>query len=174
MIIRKMENHEINEIRNIDRSEIIEAIYYFKNKTIVKKPEFYDIRGWNENELSKSLEKLRNLYEKGGTFLGVFENEQLVGVGVLETKFIGSTHDTLQLAFLHVSNPFRKKGIGAELLQRLGKIAERKGAKKLYISATPSENTINFYLNQGCRLVEEVNQELYEEEPEDIHLELEL
>ncbi len=107
-------------------------------------------------------------------YLGVFESEQLVGVGVLETTFIGSTHDTLQLVFLHVSSPYRKKGIAAELLKRLCRTAKKKGAKKLYISATPSENTMGFYLNQGCRLAEEVNQELYEEEPEDIHLELEL
>ena len=44
-------------------------------------------------------------------------------------------------------------------------------ARKLYISATPSENTINFYLNIGCIITREVDQALFELEPEDIHLE---
>ena len=46
------------------------------------------------------------------------------------------------------------------------------GAESLYISATPSKNTIGFYLHMGCRLAFEVNQELFRLEPKDIHLEL--
>jgi hypothetical protein len=41
----------------------------------------------------------------------------------------------------------------------------------MYISATPSENTVNFYQYLGCVLTEEVDAELFELEPEDIHLE---
>ena len=44
-------------------------------------------------------------------------------------------------------------------------------ARKLYISATPSENTINFYRNLGCIVTEDVDQALFELEPEDIHME---
>ena len=49
--------------------------------------------------------------------------------------------------------------------------ARKLGAKKLYISATPSENTVNFYLHLGCVLAKEMDPELFELEPEDIHLE---
>lgn len=72
VITRAMEKHEIDEIRNIDRSEIIEAIYYTRNGTLVKKPEFYDIWSWNEDELLRSLEKLRTLHDRGGTLLRCF------------------------------------------------------------------------------------------------------
>jgi hypothetical protein len=49
--------------------------------------------------------------------------------------------------------------------------ARERGAKRLYISATPSENTINFYLRRGCVVAAEVDPHLFELEPEDIHLE---
>lgn len=49
--------------------------------------------------------------------------------------------------------------------------AKTLGAKKLYISATPSENTINYYLRLGCILATEIDPELITLEPEDIHLE---
>lgn len=39
------------------------------------------------------------------------------------------------------------------------------------ISATPSENTVNFYRNLGCEVTSEIVPELFELEPEDIHLE---
>jgi hypothetical protein len=45
---------------------------------------------------------------------------------------------------------------------------------KLYIAATPSENTVNFFMRLGCDLAVEINQELFAFEPEDIHLEFDL
>jgi hypothetical protein len=41
----------------------------------------------------------------------------------------------------------------------------------MYISATPSEHTVDFYMRLGCRLAAEPDPELYAFEPEDIHLE---
>jgi hypothetical protein len=49
--------------------------------------------------------------------------------------------------------------------------ARELGTKKLYVSAAPSENIVNFYLRQGCVLAEKADPELFELEPEDIHLE---
>jgi hypothetical protein len=49
--------------------------------------------------------------------------------------------------------------------------ARQRGAKGLYISATPSEHTIGFYLHMGCQVSSEPDPELLELEPEDIHLE---
>jgi hypothetical protein len=44
----------------------------------------------------------------------------------------------------------------------------------MYVSATPSLNTVRFYQSLGCRLTELVDPDLFKEEPEDIHLELSL
>ena len=48
------------------------------------------------------------------------------------------------------------------------------GARRLYVSATPSENTVGFYLRRGCRLAAEIDEALFALEPEDNHLELDL
>ena len=40
----------------------------------------------------------------------------------------------------------------------------------LYVSATPTENTVDFYLNRGCMLAPEPDTKLLAAEPEDIHL----
>ena len=52
--------------------------------------------------------------------------------------------------------------------------ARETNARKLYISATPSENTINFYINMGCVVTQEIDEALFELEPEDIHLVMEI
>jgi hypothetical protein len=52
--------------------------------------------------------------------------------------------------------------------------AKKGGAKSMYISATPSEHTIDFYLRLGCKVTPEPDPELFALEPEDIHLEYDL
>lgn len=102
--------------------------------------------------------------------MGAFENDVLVGVAILESKFIGAQQDTLQLKFFHVSRDYRKQGLGTELFNMAVEKAKLLGAKKLYVSATPSENTIQYYMRLGCVLATEINPELFALEPEDIHL----
>ena len=96
---------------------------------------------------------------------------ELVGIVVLDNQRIGKHKDQLQLKFLHVSRSHRQKGLGTRLFELARATARRTGAKRLYISATPSENTVNFYLRLGCAVAEEPDPELFELEPEDIHLE---
>ncbi len=50
--------------------------------------------------------------------------------------------------------------------------AQNFGADKLYISATPTKNTVEFYLKRGAVPVIEPDPGLFADEPEDIHLEL--
>ena len=77
-----------------------------------------------------------------------------------------------QLEFFHVSRPYRKTGLGSALFERAKVAAVAFGARGLYISATPSENTVDFYRSRGAELVTEPDPELFALEPEDIHLEL--
>jgi N-acetylglutamate synthase-like GNAT family acetyltransferase len=62
----------------------------------------------------------------------------------------------------------------AAQLERAAARARELGAQRLYVSATESENTVDFYLRRGCRLAEEVDPALFALEPNDIHLELDL
>jgi N-acetylglutamate synthase-like GNAT family acetyltransferase len=78
------------------------------------------------------------------------------------------------MKFLHVGKSARKQGLGKKLFILAAEKAIELGAKKLYISATPSENTVNFYMQLGCVLATEIDEELFTLEPEDIHLEFDL
>jgi predicted N-acetyltransferase YhbS len=171
MNIRLLQRDEISLIWQIDRREIVEKIYYLRDGELVLEPEYFDIKGWPPGEAEVYTPILLDCYERGATFWGAFDNDKLTGVAILENKFIGSQYDTLQLKFLHVSYGCRKQGLGTRLFEQAVKKARELGAKKLYISATPSENTVNYYLRLGCALATEVNPELFALEPEDIHLE---
>jgi len=171
VIIRELERDEVQDVWTIDRSEVIDYIYYLRGGELVLEPEHYVMTGWPSGEAEAYTPLLLDCFDRGGTFWGAFDGDKLVGAAILESKFIGRTGDQLQLKFLHVSNTYRKQGLGRILFQKAADKARELGATRLYVSATPSENTVNFYLRLGCTVTDELDPELFALEPEDIHLE---
>ena len=172
MVIRQITREEIERIWDeIDRSEAIEGIYYLRNGELVLEEEHYDLRGWAPGEREQYTPILCDCFDRGGTFYGAFEDGRMVGAAVLESRFIGKRKDQLQLKFLHVGSDCRKQGLGRVLFERAVARADELGARRLYVSATPSENTINFYLGWGWVVAKEVDPDLFDLEPDDIHLE---
>ena len=171
MIIRLLQRDEIPLIWQIDRREIVENIYCLDNGELVLKPDYFDIQGWPSGEAELYTPILLDCHDRGGPFWGAFENDVMIGIAILESKFSGSRQETLQLKFLHVSHDYRKQGLGTRLFNIAVEKAKTLGAKKLYISATPSENTVNYYIRLRCVLAQEIDPELFALEPEDIHLE---
>ena len=62
----------------------------------------------------------------------------------------------------------------AALWDECVRLARGSGATQMYVSATPTRSAVGFYLSRGCRLAQPVHARLFEEEPEDIHLILDL
>jgi len=173
-MIRELAQHELPDLWSIDRAEEVESIYSCVGGELVLEPRHFDVRGWPPGEREHYEPLLRDCFERGGTFYGAFDGDTLIGAAVLESRFIGRERDQLQLKFLHVSRRHRQAGLGRTLFEKAVAKARERGARRLYISSTPSENTVRFYLRRGARLTAEVDAELVALEPEDIHLEFEI
>lgn len=174
MQIRKLERREIADLWSIDRAEVVDGIYRRDGDDWVLESERQEVRGWPPGEPERYGPILLDCFERGGTFLGAFAGPTLVGAAVLESRFIGREKDRLQLKFLHVSRGHRGTGLGSALLEHTLGRARELGARRLYVSATPSENTARFYLHRGFHLTDEVDAELLALEPDDLHLEIEI
>lgn len=172
--IRVLAAHELPQLWSIDRAERIERVYVVEGGKLVSKPEHHDMRGWPEGEPEHYGPILRDCFERGGSFWGAFDGAKLVGAAVLESRFIGSDGDRLQLKFLHVGRAQRGSGLGRTLFDAAAEKARSLGARSLYVSSTSTENTVRFYLRRGCRVAREVDPDLFALEPDDIHLELDL
>jgi predicted N-acetyltransferase YhbS len=168
---RQLARDEIQRIWAIDRSEVIAGFYSLEDGVLALKADHFDARGWPPNEAAIYTPLLEQCYDRGGWFYGLFDGDRPVGVAVLENQFIGWPADQLQLKFLHVGNGYRDQGLGRRLFELAAGEARRRGARRLYISATPSQHTIDFYLGLGCTVAPEPDAGLFALEPEDIHLE---
>jgi predicted N-acetyltransferase YhbS len=174
LIYRQLSGDEATKLRAIDRSERIEAIYYHRDGKLELEEEFYDMKGFPPGELDKLVERLILLYRRGGCIIGAFDRSEIVGMAAVENILRGEKRNRLKLDILFVSAVYRKQGIGRMLVELAKENARKMGAGQLYISATPSKNTVDFYLNLGCRITNTIDPELFGLEPEDIHLELDL
>ena len=125
---------------------------------------------WRPDAVEKETPALLDAFDRGGIFFGVFDAEVLIGIGVLESARVGHAGDQMQLAYLYVSRAYRSRGVGMQLFDAAVSVAREAGAKELYVSATPTKNTVDFYLNRGCVLAPEPDLRLLAAEPDDIHL----
>jgi GNAT superfamily N-acetyltransferase len=174
MEYRLLSREENNLLKEIDRGEIIERIYRYRDGKLVLEDVYIDVKGWHPMEVREYIEALNDIHDRGGIIYGAFDGEAICGIGALDSKFFGSESNYLKLDKLYISRGYRGKGIGRKLVEILGSKAKEMEAEKLYISATPFENTVRFYLGTGCVPAEEYIEELWNMEPEDIHLELRL
>jgi predicted N-acetyltransferase YhbS len=168
--MRLLTRDEVELIWTIDRSEVHHHTYELRRGRLVRTPNYFEIPGWRPDAVEKQTPLLLDCFDRGGTFLGVFEAEALIGLAVLESARVGRASDQMQLAYLYVSRAHRGRGVGMQLLETAASFAREAGANALYVSATPTQNTVDFYLNRGCILAPEPDPRLLAAEPDDIHL----
>jgi ribosomal protein S18 acetylase RimI-like enzyme len=169
---RRMQTSEIDRIAEIDRSEYVTRGYVFEHGELKAIDVEWNVPRWfaegdHEHTVPAKIQAWKPYLEQGATMFGAFDGELLAGFAILRPKL---TEEMAQLAVLHVSREHRRQGIATTLTEIVCDLAVELGAKEIYVSATPSQSAVGFYQSQGFRLVDKVNKELYELEPEDIHL----
>ena len=170
MVTRALTREEIDLIWTIDRSEVHHHIFKVVHGRLTLIPAYYEIPGWHPETIEADTIKLRDAFDRGGVFRGAFDGDALAGVSVVDAQRIGSAPDHLQLLYLYVSRPRRRQGVGRSLFAEAAEAARALGAKALYISSVPTENTVNFYLGLGATLLDDPDPDLLDAEPGDVHL----
>jgi GNAT superfamily N-acetyltransferase len=169
---RWMSPDEVDKVADLDRTERIRTGYEMRDDQLKKLDVHWDSPPWftegaGVHSIKAQIHFCREHLSRGGIMYGAFDGEILVGIGIL-TPDIQPGMD--QLSFLHVSHGYRRDGIGYKIAAALQEASLARGAKQLYVSATPSGSAVGFYLDFGFQPVQEPIPKLYELEPEDIHM----
>ncbi len=170
--IRDLARNELSRIGEIDRTERIDVRFEQHGTELVARrgtwsAPAWDLDGHGEHSVHAQHRALVQYADDGGIAHGAFSNGRLVGIAVV-VPHIGPA--IAQLAYLHVSHDFRSAGIGSRLCVDLELTARRAGDTEMVVTATPSENTVRFYLGRGYRPMAQPVPRLLELEPEDIHM----
>jgi GNAT superfamily N-acetyltransferase len=161
---------ELPRVAEIDRTERIDTIHIQRGTELETMTGEFSASSWRNGDgthsVGEQIEECEHYLAAGGTALGAFAGTRLVGIGVVVPHFRAGV---AQLAYLHVSQGFRRQGIGMHLTEALERIAREAGDTEMVVSATPSANTVAFYRGRGFRPAPPLP-ELFELEPEDVHM----
>jgi len=180
-----MKDHNI-ELRVLDlndlQSDILDKFnrYQETNTVVYKDNDEYKFKTekfideWDNDKKILVIEHLKSCINSQGVVVGAFKDNQLIGFANVEGNLLGTNKEYRELTYIHISNEYRNYGVGRKLFRLLCKKAKEKGTKKLYIGAHPSKETQQFYKSMGCIYAKEVIKEIYDREPLDIQLEINL
>jgi len=170
-----MRPDETERICDIDRTERTRVGYTYERGALVRKDVVWDSAPWRDGDGEHSFANIiRGADEAlalGGAAFGAFEEGRLVGIAAYRPSLRGYM---AQLSLLHVSNGYRRQGVASRLFDEVLSLARRDGATALYVSSTPSGSAVGFYTLHGFEPTDAPDPDLYAEEPDDIHMVLEI
>ena len=164
--VRQLTAEDLSRASEIDVSESGEVVYKSTDSGIHPEKESWTRPSWDTRQWKHNIDRWATRM-RWDVMLGAFCGERLVGLASL--RYTLAEH-TAQIVSLHVSRDYRRQGIATRLAEELIRLAHENGARRLYVSATPSESAVGFYLSQGFVPTSHVNKELFGLEPEDIHM----
>ena len=171
-IYRRLDRGDLARLGEIDRTEQIRALYVQRGEHLERMEGSWSAAPWSSEgdgagSIGAKRAECERLMDRGAVALGAFDRSRLVGIGIVLPHL---RPGLAQLAFLHVSNGYRASGIGRRLVDQLERTARDAGDAAMVVSATPTENTVHFYLGRGFTPLAAPLPELYELEPEDVHM----
>jgi GNAT superfamily N-acetyltransferase len=169
---RRLRRPELSRVAEIDRTERIDVLYEQRGAELVARHGTWSAPAWDptgrgDHSVAAQVQSLERYDDAGGIAVGAFVRGGLVAIAVVVLHL---RPGIAQLAFLHVSAPVRSSRIGSRLAEQLERIARTAGDSKMVVSATPSVNTVQFYLGRGFQPMTEPFAELFEHEPDDVHM----
>ena len=156
----------------VRHQEIKECWRKIGNDFILVPNEF--VEDWDMKKCREIAQTIIDGIKENGFAYGAFFEDKLVGYIYVYKKFFGSANQYIELQLFHISEPFRRMGIGKELFRLACVTAKELGAQKLYISAHSSRESQEAYRRLGCVEAMEVNLQIAENEPYDIQMEYQL
>lgn len=165
---------QVGKLKEIDRSEHIDLIYEMDHNHLIEIDANHECPNWDKGSLQEIEQRYLFELHNGGVAIGSFDGGRLIGFGVLACKFRGKNQDQLQVDLMYVSRNYRRQGVGTRILKDLADEARARGAKTLYISSTETRSAVSFYKSNGSIITAEVDQELFDKEPKDIHMVIQL
>ena len=176
--VRRLGAEDIVLLREIDRMEQLDTEYRVVDGELVATDIDFVVPAWNPNgagshSVGALIKFAESALQRGAALFGAYGGDELLGLVLVDGQY---APDVAWLTLLYVTRAARRTGAASALWSAAEEVARGAGAKTLYVSSAPTGSAVGFYFSRGCRMAtkDEIIPELFELEPEDIHLVCEL
>jgi GNAT superfamily N-acetyltransferase len=169
VVIERLAEDGLWRFREIDRSEEVTVHYRQTGRELIPEavvdsvPNFPPEGPYSVHEL---VETWQPVVDRGGVLLGAFDGGQLAGIALLGDEVAPGVR---QVALLYVNRAHRRRGVAGALMDEMEELARANGAGALYVSSTPTDSAVGFYLSRGFARTDPLPA-LLAREPDDIHM----
>lgn len=166
IVIKRIKPEEFrrNAMDLFNRHQIVHHVYRWTDNRLLLIPQDFE-EDWS---LERKREKAAEIQSGRFFVFGAFIEDQIVG----QIMLLPELHAGRMIVdSFHVSKEHRRQGIGKELFTKAKGEARLHGAKALYISASPAQETIDFYRSVGCEVSRNPIGAYVMDEPFDIQME---
>ena len=138
--MRRLLSDDVSLIATIDRSEHVEVQYGVIDGRLIEQPvampeiPTWDATGTGPHSVAAQIEFCASLIADGAVLLGAVDDEQPVGLAVIDASF---EPRVAWLALLYVSRPHRRRGAAQALWDAAVEVALAAGAESIYVSLCP-------------------------------------
>ena len=123
---------ELPRLDEIDRSEVVEALYRVERGALVKDDTHIDVPGWLPGDGDHSVGKIRAFAAEhlvaGAEGIMALSGDKLRGIALVGFQL---SPETAQLALLDVSREARRTGVARSLCRRCYDLARGRGARQI-------------------------------------------
>ena len=116
----------------------------------------------------RKREKANEILSGKHIVYGAVDENRIIGIILLCSEL---DHNRMIIDSFHVSADKRRQGIGLNLLKAAKEEAIKRGAAILYVSASPAQETIDFYTTMGFKVSLNPIESYVNDEPDDIQME---
>ena len=145
--MRLLTRDEVELIWTIDRSEVHHYTYELREGELVRVPNYFEVPGWRPDAAAKETPVLLDRFDRGGTFVGVFDAETLIGMSVLESARVGRGRDQMQLSYLY--QPHRSWARRRDAAIRGGGVVRTRGRREGALRLTRAHREHRRLLSQS-------------------------
>ena len=156
------------------RHEVVEHAMQVHHGSLLEVEDHYVVPEWDDAKRAEICRRVAACLACGGAVWGARADVGLVALAALDGRPVGGDPGVLALDLLHVSAPWRGRGLARELTVRVATVAQSLGAHTLYVSASNSQRTVAVYRRFGAVLADPPDPDWLVQEPLDVHLRMPL
>ena len=166
IILLNENNFYHDSLDSFSRYQIVKYEYRLVNGVLqlCHKPSIDD---WSTE---RKREKANEILSGKHIVYGAVDENRIVGIILLCLEL---DHNRMIIDSFHVSSDKRRRGIGMNLFKTAKEEAKKRGATALYVSASPAQETIDFYTAMGFKVSLNPIESYANDNPGDIQMECE-